>query len=92
MADEPFVDTHIHFWDHSVEGLEWAWLKSGYTFRRWEGSDELDAPRYTPPEFRLEAAGTGLAAAVHVHCAHPIDDPATETAMARGGGGRVRNT
>jgi predicted TIM-barrel fold metal-dependent hydrolase len=79
MADEPFVDTHIHFWDHSVEGLEWAWLKSGYTFRRWEGSDELDAPRYTPPEFRVEADGSGLAAAVHVHCAHPIDDPATET-------------
>ena len=40
MADEPFIDTHIHFWDHSVEGLEWAWLKSGFTFRRWEGSGD----------------------------------------------------
>ena len=75
-----------------MEGLEWAWLKSGYTFRRWEGSDELDAPRYTPPEFRLEAAGTGLAAAVHVHCAHPIDDPVDRDAMARGGGGGARIT
>jgi predicted TIM-barrel fold metal-dependent hydrolase len=80
MADEPFIDTHIHFWDHSVAGLEWSWLKSGYTFRRWEGSDELDAPRYLPPELRAEAAETGLAAAVHVHCAHPIDDRVAETA------------
>ena len=79
MADEPFVDSHIHFWDHSVDGLQWAWLKSGYTFRRWEGSDELDAPRYLPPELRTEAAGTGLTAAVHVHCAHPIADPVIET-------------
>ena len=79
MADEPFVDSHIHFWDHSVDGLQWAWLKSGYTFRRWEGSDELDAPRYLPPELRTEAAGTGLAASVHVHCAHPIADPVIET-------------
>jgi predicted TIM-barrel fold metal-dependent hydrolase len=80
MADEPFVDAHIHHWDHSVPGLEWAWLKSGFTFRGWEGSDELDAPRYLTPEFQAEAAGTGLAAAVHVHCAHPIDDPVAETA------------
>jgi predicted TIM-barrel fold metal-dependent hydrolase len=80
MADEPFVDVHIHFWDHSVDGLEWAWLKPGFTFRRWEGSDELDAPAYLPPEFREEAVGTGLAAAVHCHSAHPIADPVAETA------------
>jgi predicted TIM-barrel fold metal-dependent hydrolase len=79
MADEPFIDTHIHFWDHSVDGLEWAWLKSGFTFRRWEGSDELDAPRYSVPEFHTEAEGSALAAAVHVHCAHPIADPVRET-------------
>lgn len=79
MSDEPFVDTHIHFWDHAVDGLEWAWLKSGFKFRRWEGSDELDAPRYLIPEFHTESAGTGLVAAVHVHCAHPIADPVRET-------------
>jgi predicted TIM-barrel fold metal-dependent hydrolase len=79
VADEPFIDCHIHFWDHSVEGLQWAWLRSGYTFRRWTGSAELDAPHYLPPELRDEAAGIGLAASVHVHCAHPIADPALET-------------
>ena len=79
MADQPFIDTHVHFWDHSVEGLEWAWLKEGYTFRRWKGSDSLDAPRYSAPEFRAESEGAGVAAIVHVHAAHPIDDPARET-------------
>jgi predicted TIM-barrel fold metal-dependent hydrolase len=80
MADEPFIDVHIHYWDHSVDGLEWAWLKSGYTFRRWEGSDALDAPRYTTPEFLAEAAGTDLVGAVHVHAADPVEDRAVETA------------
>src|ERR671911_608081 len=87
MADEPFIDTHIHFWDHSIEGLEWAWLKTGFTFRRWEGSDELDAPRYTPPEFQAEAVGCELAGAVHVHCAHPIDDGCPRVPVRRGSGG-----
>jgi predicted TIM-barrel fold metal-dependent hydrolase len=79
VSDEPFIDAHIHFWDQSVDGLQWAWLRSGFSFRRWDASDELDAPRYTPPEFRDEAAGTGLAGAVHLHCAHPIADPVRET-------------
>jgi predicted TIM-barrel fold metal-dependent hydrolase len=80
MADEPYVDTHIHFWDKSVEGLQWAWLEPGYRFRKWTFDSVVDAPRYGPPEFRAEAAGTGLAGAVHVHCADPLPDPATETA------------
>lgn len=80
MADEPYVDTHIHFWDKSVEGLQWAWLEPGYQFRKWTFDSIVDAPRYGPPEFRAEAAGTGLAGAVHVHCADPLPDPATETA------------
>ena len=80
MPDEPFVDTHAHFWDHSVEGLDWAWLKPGFTFRAWEGSADLDAPQYLPPELREEAAGAGLAGVVHVHAADMTSDPVVETA------------
>jgi predicted TIM-barrel fold metal-dependent hydrolase len=80
MADEPYVDTHIHFWDKSVDGLQWAWLEPGYSFRKWTFDSVVDAPRYRPPEFRAEAAGTGLVGAVHVHCADPLPEPATETA------------
>lgn len=80
MADEPFVDTHAHFWDHSVAGLDWAWLKPGFTFRRWEGSASLDTPHYLPPDLRAEADGAGLAGVVHVHAADPDAHPAVETA------------
>ena len=45
MADEPFVDAHIHFWDKSVGGLEWAWLEPGYQFRKWTSHASIDAPR-----------------------------------------------
>lgn len=79
MADEPLVDTHVHFWDKSVEGLRWAWLEPGYKFRRWESSEVLDAPRYSAPEFGAEVAGANVSAAVHVHAAAPVDDPARET-------------
>ncbi len=80
MADEPFVDTHIHFFDKAYKGLQWAWLEPGFSFRKWSYDAAIDSPRYCPPEFRAEAAGTGLAGAVHVHCADPLPDPAVETA------------
>jgi predicted TIM-barrel fold metal-dependent hydrolase len=80
MADEPYVDTHIHFFDKSYDRLQWAWLEPGFSFRKWTFDEAIDSPRYTPPEFRAEAAGTGLAGAVHVHCADPLPDPAVETA------------
>ena len=80
MADEPFVDTHIHFFDKAHEGLQWAWLEPGFSFRKWSYDEAIDSPRYCPPEFRAEAAGTGLAGAVHVHCADPLPNPADETA------------
>ncbi len=78
MADEPFVDAHIHYWDKSAAGLGWAWLEPGYTFRKWTSDASIDAPRYYTPEFLAEAAGTGLVAAVHVHAADPIR-PVAET-------------
>jgi len=80
MADEPFVDTHIHFFDKSYDGLRWAWLEPGFSFRKWSFDEAIDSPRYTPPEFREEADGTALAGAVHVHCADPLPQPADETA------------
>jgi predicted TIM-barrel fold metal-dependent hydrolase len=79
MADEPFIDTHIHFWDHSVPGLDWAWLRPGFMFRKWEAAAALDAPRYSIPEYLAEAEGTGLAACVHVQAAEPLERPVLET-------------
>jgi predicted TIM-barrel fold metal-dependent hydrolase len=79
-ADEPLIDTHVHFFDHSVDGLEWSWLAPGFSYRRWESSGSLDAPAWSVPEFEVEAAGCGVLGVVHGHSADPIDDPVVETA------------
>ena len=80
MADEPFIDTHVHHWDHSVDGLHWPWLEPGFSHRLLQGTDALDAPRYTPPEFLVEAAGAEVAGVIHVQAVGDIADPALETA------------
>jgi predicted TIM-barrel fold metal-dependent hydrolase len=80
VADEPLIDTHVHFFDHAERGLEWSWLRAGYTYRRWTASESIDRPRYCVPEFTADAAGSDVVGVVHGHSAEPIDDPAVETA------------
>ena len=81
---EPFLDTHVHFWDHSVKELRWPWLEPGFSRGLLQGTDTLDAPRYTPPEFLAESAGSGVAGVVHVQAAAGIADPVAETAWLQG--------
>lgn len=80
MSDDAFVDTHVHFWDHSVEGLSWAWLEADFEHPRVRGLHEYDAPRYAAPEFRTEVAECGVTKIVHVQAARLIPDPERETA------------
>lgn len=81
MSDRrPFVDTHVHFWDHAVEGLHWPWLEPGFSHRKNTDMATLDAPRYTAPEFAAEAAGTGVGGVVHIQAIDGVDDYAVETA------------
>lgn len=76
---EGFIDTHVHFWDHSVEGLRWPWLEAGFTHRDVVGTDALDAPRYTTPEFLAESRGAGVGGLIHVQAVDGVDDLALET-------------
>lgn len=80
VADEPLVDTHVHFWDHAVPGLHWPWLEPGFTHRHLQGTHVLDAPRYSAPELRAEAEGASVEGVVHTQAAGPMDDPSVETA------------
>jgi len=80
VSDDRLIDTHVHFWDKSVPGLQWSWLDAGFTFRHWSASASLDAPRFSVPEYTSEATGCNVAELVHGHSADPIDDPAVETA------------
>ena len=65
----PFIDTHVHFWDHALPGMEWMWLRS-----------DFDQPRYTAAEFRDESAALGVTGVIHLQAADPMPDPAEETA------------
>lgn len=76
---EPFVDAHVHFWDHSVPGLRWLWLEPDFDHPRLKGTPSLDAPRYTAAEFVAETDGSGVVAAVHVQAAAWSDCPTQET-------------
>lgn len=79
-AEAPFIDTHVHHWDHSVDGLHWPWLEPGFTHRMLRDMHVLDAPRYTAAEFREETTGAGVAGVVHVQAVGEIPDPSDETA------------
>lgn len=77
MPDVPFIDTHVHFWDHSVAGLRWSWLDGGNT--SGVARTSIDAARFVVPDRLAEASGTGLVGVVHGHCVHPVDDLVAET-------------
>jgi predicted TIM-barrel fold metal-dependent hydrolase len=62
-----------------VPGLTWNWLEPGFEHPRLKGTQRLDAPRYTTPEFLAETAGSGVVAAVHVQAASWSDRPERET-------------
>jgi predicted TIM-barrel fold metal-dependent hydrolase len=84
----PFVDAHVHFWDHSVPGLDWAWLRPDFTHPRLGDLKRLDAPRYATEELRAETAGLDVTKVVHVQAAK-TDDPAIETAWLQSLGERT---
>lgn len=75
----PFVDAHVHFWDHSVEGLQWAWLDPDFEHPRVRSLHPHDQPRYTGPELRPETEGCDVTKVVHVQAARRLPDPAQET-------------
>ena len=74
-----FVDTHVHFWDHSIEGLHWRYLDPNFDHPRLKGMHRLDAPRFTAAELRAQAGGHAPAGIVHVQsCVEKV--PGLETA------------
>jgi predicted TIM-barrel fold metal-dependent hydrolase len=61
-----------------VPGFVWGWLDPSFT--RLGPTHLLDAPRFTPPELRVESAGSGLAGVVHINSTLPLEDPSEESA------------
>lgn len=85
----PMIDTHVHFWDHRVDGMRWSWLEPGFTshLHSWTtagATEQLERlrsiERFTGHEFVTEADGAGVVGMVHAHAATPDGDPSDETA------------
>lgn len=74
-----FVDTHVHFWDHRVEGLHWRYLDPEFEHPRLKGMHRLDAPQFTASELRAQAGVHAPDRVVHIQsCVERV--PGLETA------------
>lgn len=80
MADLPFTDTHVHFYDMSVPTLRYAWLEPDAPVDPLTGPDHaIRAQRYWADDFLAETRFHNVVAAVHVQAAIGTIDPVEET-------------
>lgn len=79
MAQRPFVDTHVHFWDLKDPLLRYAWLEPDWIHPILGNIDGLKVLRYSADEFIAETRFQNVSKIVHVQAAIGIDDPVEET-------------
>ena len=75
-----FVDTHVHLFDHSVDGLAWEFHDTDWEHPRLKGAFRLDEPKYAVPQFRTEVRPHGVVKMVHIQAVKMDRDRAAETA------------
>ena len=80
MTQPGLIDTHVHFWDKSVEGLHWPFLEPGFIRGTLHGTERLDRPSFLPPDLETETEGSNVLGFVHVQAVGAIDDPSLESA------------
>jgi predicted TIM-barrel fold metal-dependent hydrolase len=79
MAEIPFVDTHVHFYDLKNEDLYYSWLQPDWSHPIFGDFDSLKALRYDADSYIAETRFANVIKAVHVQAAIGIDDPVKET-------------
>lgn len=79
MAELPFVDTHVHFWDLKHPDLHYSWLLPEAIHPVMGNIDEIKVPLYGAEEFLAETASANVSKIVHVQAALGIEDPVNET-------------
>jgi predicted TIM-barrel fold metal-dependent hydrolase len=79
MAELPFVDTHVHFWDLQHPDLHYSWLEPDAIHPVMGNIDAIKFPLYGAEEFLTETAGANVSKVVHVQAALGIKDPVNET-------------
>jgi predicted TIM-barrel fold metal-dependent hydrolase len=79
MADLPFVDTHVHYWDLKDPQLRYVWLEPDWIHPILGNIDGLKVLLYSADQYAAETRFQNVTKAVHVQAAIGIDDPVAET-------------
>jgi predicted TIM-barrel fold metal-dependent hydrolase len=80
VAELPFVDTHVHFWDLVNPSLRYSWLLPDAEPDPDLGDyGAIKSQRYWADDFVAETRFENVAGVVHVQAAVGIDDPVEET-------------
>lgn len=79
MAELPFVDTHVHFWDLDHPKLHYSWLQPGWIHPVLGDIDLLKVRHWEAEHLKLEVLHANVTKVVHVQAALGISDPVEET-------------
>lgn len=79
MAELPFVDTHVHFWDLKHPDLRYVWLAPDFVHPQIGDIDAIKFELYDAERFVEESRPANTVKAVHVQAAIGSDDPVKET-------------
>ena len=79
MADLPFVDTHIHFYDLENPDLRYDLLQPGVKHELVEDIGAIKAQRYWADDWLAETRFANVVKSIHVQFAGPMSDPVEET-------------
>jgi predicted TIM-barrel fold metal-dependent hydrolase len=79
VADLPFTDTHVHFWDLRESELRYAWLEPDWMHPVLGDHGAIKSVRYWADDFISETRQANVERVVHVQAAIGSEDPVSET-------------
>ena len=79
MADLPFVDTHVHFYDLRRKDFVYAWLQADFVHPIIGDINAIKALVYDATAYRAETRFANVPKIVHVQAALGAPDPVGET-------------
>ena len=79
MAELPFIDTHVHFYDLQHPRLEYGWLQPGVKHHILPAIEPIQAQRYWADDWIAESRFANVVKSIHVECAVGTPDPVEES-------------
>jgi predicted TIM-barrel fold metal-dependent hydrolase len=79
VAEIPFIDTHVHFYDLQNPRLRYDLLQPGARHEILEDIRAIQAQRYWADDWLAETRFANVVKSIHVQCAGGIEDPVEET-------------